>query len=428
MFRAEGKQQKVLATLVLVTAMLITTACGKKKSTATTSTVNAAVPTIPPSPTLPNVSLFDGSGTATPIGSGSQPPTSGQLVQPNPNLNNMTPWNYFNQYLPNSAGPNDVRAIATVGETYRMGFQLVGDAQAQYQIVLPSSVQPVTGNGCPQPVLAGPVNGSVSLCIRFTQPTVNGNISPIQLMVQGYSPSAGAINVTRNIWVIVLPGQQQSNYQFMVVNSPAGFGAIPPVANRLTNIKNNFSREVIPARFTVALTQNGQPVSLQNAQYSLEPASSGRVLGAFGGQINLEVGVGGRVTVVAAGLNQYGQQITARGELQVPKQVSVRYTRRNDDCTDDDDRAVLVCSNLGATPYVLSVNGVSGFGGAQATVAPGALSQKVSDMAVVKENGKWIGLYTISVEGSQTAGSVVCEALILDQRGREQQRFAVPGL
>lgn len=435
MFRGTKNQQKVISVIAIVAAMFITTACGKaKKSTAQTVTIptDNNINTGLGGTSLPNIDLFDGTGNTSST-TGSTAPASGPLVLPNPSLNNLTPWSWMGMLMPPQAQNNDVRAMAYSGQAYRFGFSLQTQAQAQYQVTLPPTVVPSNDPGCQSP-LAGPLMGPVNLCIIFTQPSLN-QLMPIQIKISGQSAS-GALNITKNIWVLVLPGAPDK-FEFVVANAGMGVGVIPPVSNRFfldpKSGPNGGTRETIPSRFGVQLMKNGKPAALTNAQLAVEPVGAGRILGVSNDVIQLEFGVGGKVFIVAKGMDM-GREVTIRGELAIPRQIALKYTR---DCDDDDDRAVLVCSNNSGIPYQIAVAAAgantSGFpnntpAGVPLTIGPGAFNQKAGDFPVVKENKQWIASYTLTIDGNQPNGAARCDALITDDDGDEKVRFPVPGL
>ena len=66
--------------------------------------------------------------------------------------------------------------------------------------------------------------------------------------------------------------------------------------------------------------------------------------------------------------------------------------------------------------------------GAALTIQPGMGSQLVADAAPISENGKRLGQFTFTVDGNQPNGGIICEAMIVNSNGRDEQRFVVPGL
>ncbi len=103
---------KLFRVIVLSIGILLTVGCGKPPKSKTSNTVVFPTPSFSPTTTIPPVSLVDGSGNNAQSGTVTQPPTTGPLVQPNPNLNNQTPWAYLNSNLSGAAQPNDIRAMA----------------------------------------------------------------------------------------------------------------------------------------------------------------------------------------------------------------------------------------------------------------------------------------------------------------------------
>lgn len=412
--------------IVLSIGTLALVGCGRPAKTKSSTVVFPTVtPTFSPNPTIPPVSLVDGSGNNAQSGTATQPPTSGPLVQPAPGLNGMTPWAYLNQYA--QAQSNDIRAMAYTGQVYNFGFQLASDAVGTYQIQLPAGVAQEAGANCTSALVGQIANGQpVRMCIRFTQAS-SGQIQPIRIMVQGTSSMYGAFNVSQNIWVVVLPGQADQ-YQYVVANG----GAIPPVVNRLFVEKDftnaNSSRQTINSSFTVQMLKNGQAAAIYNSQYTIEPANAGRIVQAFGGQVQIEAFVGGKITLIGRGVDQAGQQLEVRGQIAIPRQVSLKYTERSKVCIDSSDKAVLYCMNNSGNTYSLSVQAANGFN-TPATIAPGAYNQMIVNLPAQKDtNGRWYANYTITVDGNQPNGAIVCEAVVLNSRGADEQRFIVPGL
>jgi hypothetical protein len=413
-----GIVRKVFIALGLITIALFSVGCGS----------NVPINTTGEGSSLPTTTIQSGLGsstTASPIVTSLTSPNgigvsaaagatpTGILNAPSSYLGGETPFSYLSGLYPSSSS---IYAAVNVGQySFTFGPSSSASGTYQYAIQLPSGVEPITNSaGCVQSP-TGIMSGPVTVCLTFSAPSM----TPLDLQL---AVTGGGSTYTENVYVVVLPGGQ------LVVAS--GQSGPPPIVYDQTIFANpgngNSGIQTIPSVFTLqAVSSNGSPASIQSITVS--PSSAAQLV-PNGPQAQVTALQGGPLVFSAIVTDSSGNQETITSQVNVPRQLALRYTMQSAACPSLSPTysGFLVCSTNAPIPVLASVSSVGG-PPTPFTILPGQQVPSQHFPAVRDAQFHiWVANLTFTVDGSVPAGALQCSADVAGGLGVLRASYSLP--